>query len=60
MKETSTKARLSAASVALSVTFAIIWSMSGYAYSSPEATSQKTGTVELRLLCPASKPRQIE
>ena len=54
MKETSTKARLSAAGVALSVTFAIIWSMSGYAYSSPEAASQKTGTVELRLLCPAS------
>lgn len=52
MKGIGNKERASAFGVALSVTLAIIWSMSSYA--SPEAAPQtKTGTVELRLLCPA-------
>jgi hypothetical protein len=53
-KNVSNKARLSAAGVALSVTLAIVWSMSSYAHpGSPESAQGKTGTVELRLLCPA-------
>jgi hypothetical protein len=53
MKDLNSKARLSAASVALSVTFAIVWSMSSYAHSPEKASPLKTGSVELRLLCPA-------
>lgn len=53
MKGIGNKERASAFGVALSVTLAIVWSMSSYAFSPEAAPQSKTGTVELRLLCPA-------